>query len=123
MKFYGNIGFSDTIHIGNGVYEEGIVAERPYYGEVVRNSVNQQQGDMIIPGMTLGNTFNIVADAYAQENIDQMRYIEWRGTLWTIKQVVDEYGPRLTIRPGEVYHGPTYVAPADPAGDHEGDTP
>lgn len=114
MKYYGSIGFADTRHIGGGVYEDYISVERKYYGDVIRTSIKHQQGDQIIPGVSLGNTFNIIVDAYATENFGMMRYIEWGGIRWSIAQVTKEYGPRISIRPGGVYRGPTFSPPIDP---------
>ena len=45
-KWYGNIGFSDTVEYEPGLYEPSIV-ERPYYGDVLSTRwkrQNSQQG-------------------------------------------------------------------------------
>lgn len=114
MKFYDNIGYASTRHLGGGVYEDYISVERKYYGDVIRDSVKHRQGDTIIPGVSLGNTFKIIVDAYANEHFGTMRYIEYLGVRWTIAQVTKEYGPRISIRVGGVYNGPTFSPPVDP---------
>ena len=53
----------------------------------------------------------IVADAYANDHFFAIRYVEWAGVLWTISSV-EVQSPRLLLRLGEVYNGPTpAVAP------------
>ena len=115
-KFFGKVGYAEVQMTAPGVYEN-VIVERELYGDVIRNSVNQQQGDQVIPEMTLGNSFRLVGDPYAYENMGNMVYICWGGTRWSISQVVDER-PRLTIRPGGVYHGPTPAAAGDTSADH-----
>ncbi|MCA1806977.1 MAG: hypothetical protein LC687_03870, partial [Actinobacteria bacterium] len=56
--------------------------------------------------LSVGNSISIVADAYANEHFFAIRYIRWAGTLWTV-QNVDVESPRLVLRLGGVYNGPT----------------
>jgi hypothetical protein len=52
-----------------------------------------------------------MADAYANEHFFAIRYVEWAGVLWTVS-MVEVQSPRLLLRLGEVYNGPTpAVAP------------
>ena len=36
-KFYGEIGYGETVETSPGVYED-IIVERKYYGDVIRNT-------------------------------------------------------------------------------------
>ena len=110
-KFFGEIGYNTgTVETTAGVWVNKIV-ERSHYGDVIRNT-RQLQGDTTVNlDISVGNSISIVADAYAQEHFFAMRYIRWAGALWTI-QNVDVQSPRLILRLGGIYNGPT--APVAP---------
>lgn len=102
-KFYGKIGYVEVYDESDGIYSERIV-ERPYYGDVTRNSRRLEKGEGVNDNINVGNTISIVADAYAYENFFAMRYVEWMGAKWKITDVeVDR--PRLTLTIGGVYNG------------------
>lgn len=105
-KFYGNIGFGETIEDppGSGIWAD-LVTEYPYYGDVVRNAVTQE-GDGINRDISIGNSISIVADQKANEHFHSMRYVKWAGTLWAVNSV-EVKSPRLLINLGGVYNGPT----------------
>lgn len=104
-RFFGMIGFGETTEIAPGVYED-VITEKPYYGSVINDIRRADGSDKVNTDITLSNAFSVVADAYANEHIYAMRYIQWAGVLWTIT-TVEVKRPRLTIRIGEVYNGPT----------------
>ena len=45
-KYYGVIGYAETVETAPGVYEEQIT-ERNYYGELVRNTRRLQTSDQV----------------------------------------------------------------------------
>lgn len=105
-KFYGKIGFIETVEspADSGVYVER-ATERNYFGDVLRNSRRwQTASDQKNDNLTIDNEISIVADPYALQNFHSMRYIEWMGTLWKISNVTVEY-PRLTLSIGGEYNG------------------
>ena len=111
-KCHGKIGYAQTTETTPGVHEE-IITERDYYGDVVQNRSLLSENDQVNPDVTLGNSISIVADAYANEHYFAIRYVEWAGVRWTVKDV-DIQPPRLHLRLGEVYNGPTATAPVSP---------
>jgi len=112
-KFFGEIGYSTgTVESAPGVWTNAIV-EYPLYGDVIRNARLLQEDATVNPDISVGNSISIVADAYAREHFFAMRYIRWAGTLWTV-QSVEVQSPRLILRLGGVYNGPTAPAPPDP---------
>lgn len=114
-KFYGVIGYStDSVEIRPGVWEKSVV-EREHYGDVIRNARSLQTAESINPDITVNNSISIVADAYAREHFFAMLYLRWMGVLWTVKSVDVEH-PRLILRLGGVYNGPTAPASPDPDG-------
>ena len=104
-KFYGTVGFGETVEKRPGVYED-VITERKFYGDIIRDSRSLQQGDKVNSDISIGNRFSIVADSYASEHIYAMRYLEWSGVKWIINDV-EVQRPRLIIGIGGVYNGPT----------------
>lgn len=116
-KFYGVIGYGETVETVPGVWAD-VIKERKYYGDVIRNTRGMQTGDKINNDITVGNSISIVADAYAHEHFFAMKYIEWAGVFWTITEV-EVQRPRLLLRLGGVYNGPK-AETADSSGDSSG---
>jgi hypothetical protein len=112
-KFHDVIGYADdTTEKAAGVFTDDIV-EYSYYGDVVRDSRQLQTDQNVNSDLSVGNSISIVADEYAVEHIFAMRYVRWAGTLWIIANV-EVQRPRLILRLGGVYNGPTAPAPESP---------
>lgn len=103
-KFYGEIGYGESVEKAPGVWED-VITEKNYYGDVIRNSRQLKEGEGVNSDLSVGNSISIVADAYANEHFFAIRYIRWAGALWTVKNVEVE-SPRLILRLGGVYNGP-----------------
>lgn len=101
-KFYGNIGFTTTVETEPGIWEETIV-EYPYYGDLVRNISKSQSSDSVINNINVSNSISIIADPYANNNFQHMRYVEFMGAKWNITDVEVQY-PRLILTVGGVYN-------------------
>ena len=101
-KFYGLIGYSDTVEIAPGVWEEQIVTY-PYYGDLTRNSRQLQNGSSINDDINISNEISIVADPFARHNFHKMRYVEFMGAKWKISKVEVNY-PRLILTIGGLYN-------------------
>ena len=104
-RFYGVIGFGSQVEQGPGVWVD-LIVERSYFGDIIRNSRAFDDGSQVNANITISNTISIVADEYAFTHISGLRYVNWYGTLWTINSV-EVNVPRLLLRLGEVYNGPT----------------
>jgi hypothetical protein len=104
-KFFGKIGYGTSVEGVSGVWADEIV-ERSYYGDVVRNTRRLSEGENLNNDLSVGNAISIIADAYANDHFFAIRYVEWAGVLWTVTTVEVE-SPRLLLRLGEVYNGPT----------------
>lgn len=107
-RFYGRIGYGETVETEPGVWVDNIV-EHSYFGDVVRNTRKLSEGENLNADLSVGNSISIVADAYANDHFFAIRYVEWAGTLWTVSNV-EVQSPRLLLRLGEVYNGPTPAA-------------
>ena len=101
-KFYGQIGFSNTVETDPGIWEEEII-ERPYYGDLTRNTSRYQQSGGVNDNISINNSISIVADPYATTNFQKMRYVEFLGAKWKINNVEVQY-PRLILSIGGEYN-------------------
>lgn len=102
-KFYGVIGYAETIEDAPGVWKDKIT-ECSYYGELVRNTRRLQSSDKLNDDINIANEISIVADPFANQNFHLMRYVEFMGTKWKITNVEIQY-PRLILTVGGVYNG------------------
>lgn len=101
-KFYGKIGYIDSVESEPGYWEEKPV-EREYYGDITRNTSRYQNGGQVNEDIVINNILSIVADPYANENFQHMRYVRWMGAKWKITNVEVQY-PRLILTLGGVYN-------------------
>lgn len=102
-KWYGLIGFAETVEISPGVYEEEIT-EHQYYGDVVRDTRRLQNSNQLNDNVNISNNISIIADPFANNNFHSIRYIEYMGAKWKVESVEVQY-PRLVLTIGGVYNG------------------
>lgn len=105
-KWYGKIGFAETLETVPGVWKETIT-EKPYRGDVIKNTRILQNGAGVNDNINIGNQISIVADPYADGHIYAMRYAEFKGAKWKITTVDDQQRPRLLLTLGGLYNGQT----------------
>jgi hypothetical protein len=108
-RFYGRVGYGESAETAAGVHVD-VITEKHYYGDVIRNTRQLSEGEHLNKDLSVGNSISIVADAYANDHFFAIRYVEWAGVLWTVSDV-EVQSPRLLLRIGEVYNGPTPAAP------------
>lgn len=102
-KFYGIIGYSETVETEPGVWEDRIT-ERSYQGDLIRNTRRLQSSGGINDDVNISNEISILADPFAYKNFHAMRYVEFMGAKWKISNVEVQY-PRLILSLGGVYNG------------------
>lgn len=99
------MGYAETTETTPGVWRD-VITEYTYFGNVIRNSRQLQEAQKVNDNVTVSNTISIVADPYARANFHKIRYVGWNDTLWKVVNI-EERSPRLELRLGEVYNGPT----------------
>lgn len=105
-RFYGEIGFADTVETSPGIAED-VIIERKFHGDVLRSTGRMVvEGDHINPNPAFNNSISIVGSKYAFANWKKIRYIKFEGELWTISSMAIQR-PRLVIEMGDIYNGPT----------------
>jgi hypothetical protein len=77
-KWYGVIGYAETVETKPGVWKEQIT-ERTYYGDLVRNTRKLQTTDQLNDNINVANEISIVSDPFANQNFHSMRYVEFMG--------------------------------------------
>ena len=102
-KFYGVIGYIETVEVEPGIWKEQIV-ERQYYYDLTRNTARFQPSGGVNDDINVANSISVIADPYANENFHHMRYVEFMGGKWEITNVEVNY-PRLILTIGGLYNG------------------
>ena len=109
-RYCGEIGFSISGVTAPGVYEDAIT-ERKYYGDVTKDFRKDDRTDKVVRDVDIRNTFSVVADPFAFENLSFIKYIKYLGIAWNVESVEVQY-PRLIISVGGRWNGPK---PAEPS--------
>lgn len=104
-RFFGSVGYGEATESAPGVWMD-VITEYDYYGDVIRDTRQLEKGMGANSNISVLNSISIVADAYANEHFHAMRYVKWAGTLWIVT-TVEVQSPRLLLRLGGVYNGPT----------------
>ena len=102
-KYYGSVGYEDTVENDSGIFEE-MITEREYYGDVVRNNRRLENSGEISDSINVTNQISIVADPYAVQNFWKIRYATFMSQKWKVKEVTVEF-PRLILTLGGLYNG------------------
>lgn len=102
-KFSGTIGFIDYVETSPGVHTEDVV-ERPYKGDILRNTQSWQDSEHLNDDFTINNRFSIVSDAYAYANYSRIRFVRWMGSVWKVTSV-EIKRPRLILTVKGEYNG------------------
>lgn len=118
MRISGVIGYGEQTQIRPGVIED-VITEYKYRGDVLFPTVRTEQGESVHDDLRVGNQISVVASAYHREHVFDMRYISFLGVLWKIA-AVDLAMPRLLVRLGGKYDGPT-PEPSDDSGGDSGE--
>ena len=111
-RFSGNVGYLITAEEfvdgePTGIWKE-TYKERPYFGDINEISSRWSAGSNLNDNIVLSNSISIVADPFAYENFQLMKYVVWRGQKWKIDSASIQT-PRIILSVGGIYN-------ADPNG-------
>lgn len=102
-KFFGKIGYAITKDMGDGIWKEEI-KELEAYGDILRNITRRSEtSESVNDDINISNRFSILADPFAMSNFQTIKYIEFLGVKWKVKDIEVSY-PRLIISVGGVYN-------------------
>ncbi len=102
MRYYGAIGFAETVQTEPDIWETDIV-EHTYSGEINRVSTGWKTSEQINDDLSVSMEISFVGDIHALENYNRIRYATWRGTKWRVTNV-QETPPRLILTLGGEYN-------------------
>ena len=102
-KYFGKIGFAESVEVRPGRWEDKIV-EREYFGDTIRNTRLLQNSGNVNDNINVANQISIVADPYAMNNFFSMRYVEYMNARWKVTNVELQY-PRLILTIGGLSNG------------------
>lgn len=103
-RFYGVVGYGQSVESAPGVWTD-VITEISYFGNITRNSRQLREGALVNDDISVTNNVSILADAYANENFMNIRYVDWKGNLWVVT-AIDVQAPRLILTLGGIYNGP-----------------
>ena len=102
-KFYGDVGFIETVETEPGIWEP-VETPRKYYGDVNRNQRRYQENSQgVNDNLNISNEVSILGDDYAFQNYGNMRWVELRGVKWKITWINLEY-PRIVLTLSGMYN-------------------
>ena len=103
-KFHGIIGYAVPEETSPGVWTDTFI-EREYSGDLLMNTSRwSSDSDSTIDELTVNNRISIIADPFAYENFQAMKYVNFMGANWKITSV-DAQRPRIVLTIGGVYNG------------------
>lgn len=100
-KWRGKVGFAVSTETERGVWQDTIV-EHTYYGDLLKNFYRNSSTDSVNDNVVISNEVSFVADPFANNNIDAIRYVEFAGIKWKVNSIEINY-PRISLRFGDVY--------------------
>lgn len=105
MKFYGKIGFGETVEKDDGIWVDTII-EKDYYGDILKNVKRSEDAAKVNDDISISNQLSIVSDPYLTNHFHAIKYVTMFGTNWKVTSVEVQF-PRLLLTLGGVYNGQT----------------
>ena len=100
-RWYGEVGYVTTQETSPGVWDE-IIEPRMYSGDMINLSRAVRNSGGINDNVEIGMELSIVADPYAFSHFSNIRYVDYMGIKWKVRNVSVNY-PRLQLSLGEEY--------------------
>ena len=104
MKWHGVVGYTERVQDRPGIWVDKIT-ERRYKGDVIRvNSRWTASTDSTNDDLTTNNQLSIVADPFAYQNFQSIKYVEFMGAKWKVTSA-DPQRPRIILTLGGAWNG------------------
>lgn len=102
-KYYGKIGYCyGAKEVNPGIWQNETV-EREIYGDFIKNIKRTENSGNVNDNVNVNNQISFLADLYAMENFQFIKYATYYGCKWAITSVEVDY-PRLILNLGGVYN-------------------
>jgi hypothetical protein len=102
-KYHGKIGYAKLQEIAPGVWQE-VIIEKTACGDVNRLLRRLVGAEQVNDNIKLNQEISIVADKFASENFQYIRYATYMGAKWKVNAVDASQYPRLVLDMGEIYN-------------------
>lgn len=103
-KFSGLIGYVQTQETSPDIWET-VETTRKYRGDLVRSQRRwESPEDHPNEDLNVSNEISIVADKFAYENLNAIKWVEVYGAKWKVNSITLNY-PRINLTLGGVYNG------------------
>ena len=107
MRFYDKVGFAITREVDPvnkpGIYTD-VIEEGWYVGDFLYNITSKWvSSTQANDDLRINNKISIVADAFAEQNFNAIKYIRYNGVKWKVVSV-EIARPRLILTTGGEYH-------------------
>ena len=102
MKWYGKVGFAVTTD-KDGIWTDDIV-EKPYTGDMIKARASFQNSNNVNDNLVLNNQISIIANKFAYDNFECIKYVEILGKMWKVESAEIQY-PRLILSVGGLWNG------------------
>jgi hypothetical protein len=104
-KFYDSVGYAILTEVVPGKWKE-VITEKKYRGNVIKVSRRLQSDAKVNDNIRINNEIRILADAFAYQNFQNIRYVVWNGIKWKVESVTVDR-PELVLQIGGEYNGST----------------
>lgn len=104
-RWHGTIGFVmfKEEPADSGIWIE-VPVERTYSGNVLRKSMRNTPTEHVNDDINISNEISVVADPFAYQNSQYIKYAEFMGARWKITNIEIQY-PRIIMTMGGLYNG------------------
>lgn len=104
-KWYGKVGYIINEETQPGVWAP-TPTERSYFGDLLSNMSKWSSAGKVNDDLNVANKVSIVADPFAYQNFQSIKYVEFMDALWNVTTIEPQY-PRIILTVGGVYNGQT----------------
>lgn len=104
-KYYGTVGYAETVETRPGVWVEGIT-EKSYQMDILRRNLRWQNSGNLNDDLVISNEVSLIADPYAFEHLGNIKYVSFLNSKWKVTSIEVD-APRLKLSIGGVYNEET----------------
>lgn len=87
-----------------GIWKPSAVVEKLGRGDLIRQTVNNEDVGGLSDGININNQISIIMDPFVNKNLESLKYAILYGTRWEIKSLSINR-PRVILTLGGVYNG------------------
>lgn len=99
MRYFGEVGFAETVETSPGIWEEHFVV-RKYRGSPTIDARRFSEGDTVSGRVKSGEILSLVGDKYAFEHVFDIRWAKHRGKKFVVTYAEVKY-PRIQLTLGD----------------------